>query len=84
MSRVPTNRGVKPPLWFLDLIMWWKRMQRSVDRQMLIPALEERCKDDFQLAAAFALHMAYDSAWHVEDWQFTDWEWAFLNRLHAA
>lgn len=79
----PIDR-TKPPFWFLDLIMWWKRMQRRVDRRILIPALERAATDDFQLAVAFALHMAADSAWHVPGWQFTDWEVAFLDRLHRA
>lgn len=75
---------MKPDFWFLDLVMWWKKAQRMADRRFLIPALEAQCKDDFQLCAAFALHMAYDRAWQVEDWQFDQWEISFLDRLDRA
>lgn len=74
----------KPRFWYLDLVMWWKRYQRRFDRLFLIPALEARAKDDFQLAAAFALHMALDPAWQVCDWEYDEWEVKFLDRLHAA
>lgn len=81
---VSSTDRAKPVLWFLDLLMWWRRLQRRIDRHVLIPAMERQAKDDFQLAAAFALHMAYDRAWQVVDWEYDEWEWNFLNRLNAA
>ena len=74
----------RPQFWFLDLIYWWKRMQRRVDRRILIPTMEKLAPDDFALAAAFALHMAYDTAWHACEWEFDEWERNFLDRLNEA
>ena len=59
-------------------------MQRRVDRRILIPTMEKLAPDDFALAAAFALHMAYDTAWHACEWEFDEWERNFLDRLMLA
>ena len=55
-------------------LVWWRKMQRRMDRQILIPVLMERAGNSTLFAKAFALHVSMDTAWQVPDWQLNSYE----------
>lgn len=65
---------------WLNPFVWWRRLQRAIDRQLLIPAIEANARDERIFALAFGMHVGVDSAWQVEEWELTRWERTLVNR----
>lgn len=68
-------------LRWLNPFVWWRRLQRRMDRTLLFPAFIELGASQSDFALAMAYHMKLDLAWQVPDWEFTAWEREFLDGL---
>lgn len=56
---------------FLNPLVWWRRLQRHMDHQILVPGLRDMCRTPALFARAFAIHVEHDPAWRVPDWELT-------------
>ena len=67
---------------WLNPLVWWRRQQRAIDREVLIPAMLKAANGNMTMVSAmFAYHVSMDRAWQVDDWELTDREMTWIVRM---
>ena len=80
MPKLPTIENAKAGagkirrrVRWLNPLVWWRRLQRTIDYNVLGPAIRKAANSDQRkIAQCWEAHMTIDPAWTCPVWEYTE------------